>query len=43
MHRELYPALWRVATWDQNAWLCEEGGASCTLRHEVIIESDPPF
>ncbi|KAI4227195.1 MAG: hypothetical protein L6R36_002572 [Xanthoria steineri] len=40
---DLYPALWRVATWDQNAWLCEEGGAACTLRQPVIIESDPPF
>lgn len=42
MYRDLQSALWRVSTLDEDAWLCELGGALCKLKHEVILESDPP-
>ena len=38
---DLAPATWFVATNNATAWACDVGGAVCTLKHWVIIESEP--
>ncbi|KAL9632732.1 MAG: hypothetical protein Q9204_003667 [Flavoplaca sp. TL-2023a] len=38
---DLAPATWFVATNNATAWACDVGGAVCTLKDWIIIESDP--